>query len=72
MDRDRLYKKFWYKSNTNESMREALQGIVSKATDVAYVAEGDTVLDIGANDGTLLRLVQRNHQEQWASTLALS
>ena len=54
VDRNRLYKKFWYRSSTNESMREALHAVVSKATDVAYVAEGDTVLDIGANDGQLL------------------
>jgi NDP-4-keto-2,6-dideoxyhexose 3-C-methyltransferase len=54
VDRNRLYKKFWYKSNVTASMRDALQGIVQKATDVAYVAEGETVLDIGANDGTLL------------------
>src|ERR1700721_1129615 len=54
VDRNRLYKKFFYKSNTNESMREALQGIVEKACDVAYVADGDVVLDIGCNDGTTL------------------
>ena len=54
VDRERLYKKFWYRSSTNESMREALHGIVSKACSVAYISEGDTVLDIGANDGQLL------------------
>jgi NDP-4-keto-2,6-dideoxyhexose 3-C-methyltransferase len=54
VDRDRLYKKFWYRSSTNESMRTALESVVHRATAVAYVAEGDTVLDVGANDGQLL------------------
>lgn len=54
VNRDRLYRKFWYKSGTNESMRDALLGIVDRAMNVAYVGNGDKVLDIGANDGTLL------------------
>jgi NDP-4-keto-2,6-dideoxyhexose 3-C-methyltransferase len=43
-----------HNSSTNESMREALHAIVSKACDAANVVTGDTVLDIGANDGQLL------------------
>lgn len=51
---DRLYKKFWYRSGINESMRNQLLAIVQKATDSVQIEQGDKVLDIGCNDGTLL------------------
>lgn len=54
VDKDLLYKKFWYRSGINEQMRAALESVVAKATNVAFVGAGDSVLDIGSNDGTLL------------------
>ena len=54
VDKDTLYKKFWYRSGINEQMRKALETVVARATSVAYVGAGDSVLDIGSNDGTLL------------------
>jgi NDP-4-keto-2,6-dideoxyhexose 3-C-methyltransferase len=36
-------------------MRKALEDIVVKACEVAHPSEGDIVVDIGCNDGTLLR-----------------
>jgi NDP-4-keto-2,6-dideoxyhexose 3-C-methyltransferase len=51
---DRLYKKFWYRSGINEQMRDELCTIVQKAQKVVELKDGDKVLDIGANDGTLL------------------
>lgn len=53
---DRLYKKFWYRSQINESMRAALKDIAVSAWNGLGVrsAEGVRVLDIGCNDGTLL------------------
>lgn len=51
---DLLYKKFWYRSGINESMRNALREIVDFASDMVEPKQGDSVLDIGANDGTLL------------------
>ncbi|MGH9877821.1 MAG: class I SAM-dependent methyltransferase, partial [Nitrososphaerales archaeon] len=50
-----LYRKFWYKSGTNQTMRDALADIASRAETKAKLEEGDIVVDIGANDGTLLR-----------------
>jgi len=44
---------YGYKSGLNEMMVRHLHGIVSDL--VAQVAPGDSVLDIGCNDGTLLR-----------------
>ncbi|HXV45757.1 MAG TPA: class I SAM-dependent methyltransferase [Nitrososphaera sp.] len=56
-----LYRKFWYKSGTNETMKNALADIVVKAEKLVKLQVGDIVLDIGANDGTLLRSYsQRN------------
>lgn len=51
---DRLYKKFWYRSGINEQMRDELLLIVQKAQKTVELKEGDKVLDIGCNDGTLL------------------
>ena len=51
---DRLYRKFWYRSGINEQMRDELLAIVKKASATIELRDGDKVLDIGANDGTLL------------------
>src|SRR6266481_2770676 len=51
---DRLYKKFWYRSGINEQMRDELLKIVKRAESTINLKEGDKVLDIGSNDGTLL------------------
>jgi SAM-dependent methyltransferase len=48
-----LYSSYWYRSGTNNTMREHLRGIAGEA--MAIVGNGaHTVLDIGCNDGTLL------------------
>jgi len=51
---EKMYRKYWYRSGINESMVRDLQDIVKSAVRYAYVKNGDTVLDIAANDGTLL------------------
>lgn len=48
-----LYAAYWYRSGTNETMRNHLKGIVSEAVET-LVKEKARVLDIGCNDGTLL------------------
>lgn len=55
VDQSLLYTRYWYRSGTNESMRAALADIVSAAHAAVLPAAGDIVVDIGANDGTLLR-----------------
>jgi SAM-dependent methyltransferase len=48
-----LYSAYWYRSGTNQTMRDHLRGIAEAAA--AMVGKPDaTVLDIGCNDGTLL------------------
>lgn len=50
-----LYRKFWYKSGVNQSMIDALSDITKNAEDRIDLKSNDIVIDIGANDGTLLR-----------------
>jgi NDP-4-keto-2,6-dideoxyhexose 3-C-methyltransferase len=50
-----MYRHYWYRSVTNESMRRALADVAARAEQVVDVGAGDIVLDIGCNDGTLLR-----------------
>ena len=48
-----LYSSYWYRSGTNNTMRNHLQGIVKQALEILNKPKG-RVLDIGCNDGTLL------------------
>lgn len=50
-----LYRNYWYKSGVSATMRVALADVAAKATRFAGLDHGDGVLDIGCNDGTLLR-----------------
>lgn len=45
---------YWYASGINGTMREELRNVVRDARQWVRVHDGDWVLDIGANDGTLL------------------
>jgi NDP-4-keto-2,6-dideoxyhexose 3-C-methyltransferase len=59
-DHDLLYRKYWYKSGISTTMVKALGDIVRAAEEIVSPAAGELVVDIGANDGTLLRQYQRN------------
>lgn len=50
-----LYHDYGYRSGTNEIMRRNLAGIVTAVESLVKLQEGDTVLDVGCNDGTLLQ-----------------
>ncbi len=53
---DLLYRRhYWYRSGTTDTMRRALADVVDAAMDRVRLEPGDVVLDIGSNDGTLLR-----------------
>ena len=45
---------YWYRSAINKMIRADLKDIVEKSSTLVDLKEGDFVIDIGANDGTLL------------------
>jgi len=45
---------YWYRSGVTETMRRALRDITENVERLVPLRDGDIVLDIGANDGTLL------------------
>jgi hypothetical protein len=55
IERDVLYRKYWYRSGISSIMVKALADITSAAKKIVNLSSGDLVVDIGANDGTLLR-----------------
>ena len=57
---DILYRKYWYKSGTNATMTNELMGIAKKAQETMHLKDGDVFVDIGCNDGTLFRFVDKN------------
>ena len=50
-----MYRNYWYRSGMNKTMTLALKDITKKAEQIISLKENDLVLDIGCNDGTLLR-----------------
>ncbi len=51
-----MYKKFyWYRSGVTNTMKLALKDIFLKVKKMSILYKDDTILDIGANDGTLLK-----------------
>ena len=51
-----MYKKFyWYRSSVTKLMRDALKNVFKSSIKFAKLKNNDFVLDIGANDGTLLK-----------------
>src|SRR4051794_10627945 len=55
-----LYSSYWYRSGTNQTMRDHLSGIAKSALQLVRKPRG-VALDIGCNDGTLLK----NYPKTW-------
>ncbi len=51
---------YWYRSGLNPVITNDLKEIAQVATKIAKLKKGDIVLDIGANDGTLLKHYPKN------------
>ena len=49
-----LYSSYWYRSGTNQTMRDHLKGIAVEASNLID-KDHAIVLDVGCNDGTLLK-----------------
>lgn len=52
---DIMYTDYWYASGVNQTMCDALADITTKAKEFVKIEKGDIALDIGCNDGTLLK-----------------
>lgn len=51
---DLMYAEYWYLSGVNQTMRDALKDLTTRCSEIITLQAGDTVVDIGCNDGTLL------------------
>ncbi len=71
-DMDSLYRQYWYKSSLNKSMIVALQDIISNIESRINLNDNDVVVDIGANDGTLLSLYSNKKLKRIAFDPALN
>lgn len=49
-----IYQQYWYRSGVNETMKAELKDVVESASKMVGLQPQDIVIDIGANDGTLL------------------
>ena len=56
-----LYQYYFYRSALNETMRNHLFGIADHGVRIAQPKSGDIILDIGANDGCLLRYLSKSY-----------
>ena len=54
VDFDEMYREYWYRSGTNETMKRELADIAESAQKTIRPHDGDVWIDIGCNDGTLL------------------
>ncbi len=54
LDLSDMYKHYPYTSSANAAMKKILEDVVETGTALGHLKSGDTVLDIGCNDGTLL------------------
>lgn len=52
-------RKYWYHSSVTSTMRKALKDVTEAVGRVVELKEGDIVIDLGSNDGTLLRSYER-------------
>ena len=57
-----LYASYWYRSGTNQTMRDHLGGIADTVSTMIGKSEA-SVLDIGCNDGTLLKAYPKKYRK---------
>lgn len=53
-DHELLYKDYFYRSSTNETMKKDLRNVVDTVLAKVETKDGDVVVDIASNDGTMI------------------
>ena len=53
-------RQYWYRSGVTDTMKAELKNIVDEVQSSVSLTEGDIVLDIGANDGTMLEFFDKS------------
>lgn len=57
-----MYKKFyWYRSGVTQTMKDSLLDIYKSVSKLNILKKKDAVLDIGANDGTMLSFFNKKY-----------
>ena len=51
---DLLYRKYFYRSATNDTMRKDLKDVVTSVNKIAQPKKNDLIIDIGSNEDELL------------------
>ena len=58
---DLLYREYFYRSATNDTMKTDLQDVVHKMINIVKPKDKDFIVDIGSNDSTLLNYYDSNY-----------
>ncbi len=61
LDLSAMYDDYPYTSSSNSSMKKILQDVADSGKALGHLQPGDTILDIGCNDGTLLSFFQNQN-----------
>ncbi len=59
---DLLYRQYFYRSATSDTMREDLKNVVEDVREIVKPIDNDIIVDIGSNDCTLLNFYPNNLQ----------
>ncbi len=60
VEKDLLYKKYFYRTSINDTMRRDLLEVVNHALNQTDARSGDIIVDIGANDCTMISMFPVN------------
>ena len=58
---DLLYKQYFYRTATNDTMKKDLRELVNQLLDIVKPHDGNIVVDIGSNDCTMLNFYDRKY-----------
>lgn len=59
---DLLYRKYFYRSSTNNTMRKDLKDVTDRLTKIVKPKKSDLIVDIGSNDNTLLNFYNKKFE----------